>query len=1027
MKPLADTAKFLLMAAIAVSLYLLISGFFSDPDDEVQVELILDGDRVAYSAPGFPDTIWNVDLMGFRDKYKPGDNVAFDVHYDIRGEGFAALIHEIDQIKILLSARRMHDEEGRFRNQDAFFYSTYLTPSGLPVEGYQYYIAHSEIGGPYKTPLDHSHVVPKEEVEIDENGLRFSAAVNSTLAEDFPPGVYRFEMAFFAHIQGYWMPLHMLRAINEDLFGCTYDYETIFYNRLLLPPVTVGSPARPKAIWTLFTSLPNHGVAGVVAEEDAKDFAISTRVKLQTSYHLPCTPDRGECRYRIEPDLPTAVLHRYPHRLFEPDCSRGEVTVRVKRPDGKEDDLGTATIVSEREGHYGVLGAQTKGNAHEYNFDQFGKYSIEMAGHVFDRYGNKYDAGGTFEVWVAFPLTFATGMKPGNPLQIGKTYPISATINPPVPADVTARVTFYPEMAPDDSVIKTYKGKAQRFGYFYPDETYEPPIFDRAGEYLFDIFATYKDHGGRVYMGHMKNASIVLPEKPNMQVRGMPPFYGDLENEITSYTLNGEVNYYSSQAINFPLESGHLIYIRGNGPAEQRIQPAMSVSENSGHIFDFMKRNFAPGLLRLSENPENFCKYGSKYNIFPGPKEQIRYYAMSCDEPEFMPLLSTTTKGYSPFEYPELVNRAGYFYIASSRPGFPVFFTIGDSTIAENYWLNQYVDYGGTIGAAARGDQPGDVLWSLVAGYFADRTAGKAFYGQYSNAGVVSFAGENAPIKSAPFENPVVRFNGEDLYIYAGVGPAPGIMYETGAVKGIGSVAVPMAPHNARIEILKPDGETIECSGRANAIGNFSCSKKLVLNLPGVYRIHTEYEEKGKTGWCAGTFGGDYNVYAVQTDNPARVFFDGDIPGPVDYETPFVVKGAVEPALKRGKAYYSVVAPGLLIDEGEVGVKEGRFSMKIFPDQFGAQYPNLFGHPNLISQPFVDPYNPPVRFSEYAQLLARGNVDKKLTDTVEVTVFVQGENGRGELTTGGGKLVFRGERAIVPGAFLKHGGASYGR
>lgn len=42
---------------------------------------------------------------------------------------------------------------------------------------------------------------------------------------------------------------------------------------------------------------------------------------------------------------------------------------------------------------------------------------------------------------------------------------------------------------------------------------------------------------------------------------------------------------------------------------------------------------------------------------------------------------------------------------------------------------------------------------------------------------------------------------------------------------------------------------------------------------------------------------------------------------------------------------------------------------------------------------------------------------KTLSDTVEVTVFINSGGGEDELVTAGGKFVLRGGRVMVPGAF----------
>lgn len=990
---------------------MLFSGCFHDYEEMVN----LDGSTVTANGQAYPQGEWEIEVSNFQTEMTPGESIKWELTYTQTGKKLEKLLSGVEETAVVLAARRMADQDGHYKDQDAYFMSTYLTPSGLPVEGFQYFIANSHVGGPYKTPLDYFQTIDPENIQIDKDRLLIKTQIETKLDDDFPAGLYRIELAVYAKINQIWVQLHSIGAFDELVYGCDLDYEYVFYTKTLLPPMKIGKIKPPRAIWTLFASMANFGVAGSVALEDKPYFAMTNRVKPQTRYTLPCTPDRRKCTYQIEPDLPTANHQRifstkaYNYSQLEPDYSKGEVTVRVKRPDGRTDDLGTHAFRFA-----GLTGQKTGSGDLKYEFDQFGKYEITMTGQTVDRFGNSFDGGGTYEVWVAYPLTFATGIKPCTNITVGSFYSPAASINPGLPADVTATVKFFPATHPEDVVEVVYEGTAQKFGYFFPDKSQPLYRFPEPGEYLFDILATYTDPSGRVFMGNMRNASIVTPGEFSLEVKGSPEGSYD-RGKAVSNALDGRFT--NNQAtIHFPEKTGGMVYFYGNGSNYQLIQPAVSVDEKTGQLQEILDQNFPEMLINIATESADI-----NGTSFPGCQEQMRHFKDNKASGTFLPLMSTTSKGYSPFEYPELTNRRGYFYIASSRPGFPVYFTVADSTIAENYWGTSLNDYSGTIGAANNGDQPGDVYWSLVAGFFADHQAQKAFSGMYSNGGLALPLGENISTYRGPaFERPIATINGIELDFYAGVGPSPGTLYETGAVKGVGSITVPMVPHDVKIVIHKPDGSVHECEGRADQIGNFVCpSGPLHLEQPGVYKVFTEFTEGEFSGNCVGSRAGWYKIYAVKKQSPYSVLFDASIQRPLDYDQPREISGIIDPPVKSGRVHYSVVAPGILIDEGENELKDGRFSFRFYPRQIGAQFTNLHEHllgmQNLIRGRSISLRNS-------LKTLFFGFEEKKLSDTIEFVVFFEGEDPKGQPATAGGKFVLRGERVIVPmGSINKKG------
>jgi hypothetical protein len=975
-----------------------------------------DGQTYRKVGEAFPDGSWRVEVVGPPTRANPGDTLEWTVRFAMKSSAVRDFAAKIDEIKLALAARRVCDAEGHYRDQNGYFTSTYLTPSGLPIEGYQYLIANSRIGGPYRTPLDIVQDVPRAAIRIAGDSLSFTLPVKAPLGADFPAGLFRIELAFYASVDGHWLPLHALGAADpRRSAGCDPDYEIrYFYRKIFLPPLRVGDFRQPRLIWTLFGAVRSNGVSGVVAQEDAPFFAMSNRFKPQTRYVLPCTPDRQTCQFAIAPDLPTLretrpfLFHakEYLDETLELDFHRGEVAVQVKRPDGGVDDLGRHGFTGLGEG-----GPTVQAPGTGYRFDWFGRYEIRMTGEMYDRFGNRFEAGGTYEVWVAYPLTFATAIKPGTPLRVGDSYPVAATINPPVPASVTATVRFYPGLHPHDLSETVYAGAAQRFGYFYPAPTQQPFVFPEQGEYLYDIFAVWTDPNGRVYMGNMRNASVVIANDDSLAI------FGGAQSTIArEHDSRRAFNDLYSQFSNvfFPRESGGIYRFFGNSLWDQTVNPNMSAEEPSGYLQRILERSFPPGLVKLHNRPGEE-RYAAAHGIvFPGSQEMMRAYGRDYGSGKSLPLISTAAGGYSPFEYPELVDRRGYFYIAASRPGFPVYFVVASSTINENYWYVGASDYGGTIGAAKRGDQPGDIIWSVVAGLFADPPANREFYGAYGAAGVAAPRGD-FDVFDKPATMPVASVNGVDFGIFAGVGPSPGTMYETGAVKGVGSIAIPMAPHDVEIRIRKPDGQTMECRGRADRLGNFFCPDgSLVFDRAGVYRVYAHFSDGDRVGGVPGARAGWHQVYAVAADTPYRVLFRPPPPRRPTFESPIVVDGQVSPSLRVGRAYYSIVAPGILIDEGAVDLIDSRFRLTLSPDQITAEFANLHDHPAIFSMKLGGYAGE----AQHVGNLLAGHTRRVLSDTIEITVFVEGVGANGDAATAGGKFILRGDRALIPAAFL---------
>ena len=269
--------------------------------------------------------------------------------------------------------------------------------------------------------------------------------------------------------------------------------------------------------------------------------------------------------------------------------------------------------------------------------------------------------------------------------------------------------------------------------------------------------------------------------------------------------------------------------------------------------------------------------------------------------------------------------------------------------------------------------------------------------------------------ESPPFERPVQTVKGVDLDISGGVGPAPGELFETGAVKGVGSIAVPMAPHEVRIDVVKPSGKVHACRGRSEEIGIFTCpAGPLVLDEPGVYRVLAEFRSGSHKGVCPGSRGGWYRIYAIEKGTPYRVLFDPSLERPVGAAEALTIHGRVTPTPSSGTVYYSVVMPGMLLDEGQVPLeKDGRFAFRFLPAELGTEFANFLDAPTVSRSALT--HTSPLSF---AWKLLAGFREQRFFRTVEINVFVEGVDAPGAAMTAGGKCVARRGRFVIPQPFL---------
>src|SRR5439155_4068736 len=169
-----------------------------------------------------------------------------------------ALTGQTPQFSILL--HRLYNAAGEPRMMANQFFSTILTPTGLPVEHWN---------GP---PLLADALVSSALVQTAPNVYSAPYTYTRTLPPGLDDGMYVFSLSTFG------------TGLTGSLGGARREVNPFLTNHeLYLPPFALGSPAAPHLFWGLLTDVFSaDGSRGTVAAEDASAFGIVDRMATQS-------------------------------------------------------------------------------------------------------------------------------------------------------------------------------------------------------------------------------------------------------------------------------------------------------------------------------------------------------------------------------------------------------------------------------------------------------------------------------------------------------------------------------------------------------------------------------------------------------------------------------------------------------------------------------------------------------------------------------------------------------------------------
>ena len=929
-------------------------------------------------------------------------------------------------LRAVLNLEPFFDAEGWPRQRVNRGMSTLVAPTGAPIENnplwrYTGY-----------TPLTIQDQVQLTAVHRINHTLHVTFDLSGVIPADLPTARYR--PALYLRMDEVGGDPFMGRLFSTPLLSVPEweappRLEVTFAENFMayyLPMISVGDPAPPKLIWHLLTNTFSNGQRGVTAREDQGHFALSTRIAYQTDHLIvPRLEEHSRLpiTYRLEPFLPTISWSIAPEPIppmIPFAFPSGQLHVAVQRPDGAVDDLGTAPLVQARHGmpepryqHYigsdrtlqRLYEATTLSPQFEYQFPLYGRYLITMTGTVDDIWGNTYQGGGVYEVYVAEPLDLE-GVFSGTPFEVGDALSPAVVVQPAVPAAVTVEFRLYPDSDPAQAITRTITGRANRFGYFHPDESTDlriPPFVHSSipittpGEYVLDVTAQYWDSSGVLWMGSTRGAGVV--ETPNSSLVG----HG--QRGVTKLMDNRPQWFFLSQIhpeglkenapdvpedqavmVLYPYQYGDVLWV---SDLNNSIIGEVTVQDTEGSFADLVLSRAYQG-----ENPSNHLPgVGISQRVAEGE----------------ITMFNTTPTGLDPALFPEAVDQWGYFYMSAQRPGISVRGYIGQAWFYRTYWSTDY-KYDRQFGHGPQGDLENDVKLQFGGGVV--RLLGDArneYLGYASTEILIPPGTEEGNRCFPPFQGcsggpsggPLFTLKGQEIDLFiTPTGVQPGAVLEVGDTFSFSGVMWPNLDSKVWITVTAPGGAPHLIQGQANKYGYFYAPEgDFVVDEPGrwtvdVHLIHdTVVPSTGlpptcyNTGDLLGSRDGQFYVYVVEKDMPPLSLdlpHDQFLSGPA----PVVFTGTIPSGWQSVTGAFTAIMSGYILEEGELTIEGDAFSYTFDPLRLHQDFPNL---------DVVEPEG-----------------SASLADTFTFSFLLLGQENGGEMQHRARTVVLQGQRLLAP-------------
>ena len=860
---------------------------------------------------------------------QPGDTITMSMQLHATSPAFICTDPNSITLDLNFNLEYLFDAQGDAKPWGIWFESFLSTPTGIPIE----HEGESEkrgLGGLVLTDLacESAHTV----MSI----FRYRTVVPG----DLLAGIYYPEIYITGDI-----PLFL----EYPFVKVWYDEPPIAH----LPILHVGVVNEPHIPWILLGNYPVNGLQGLVALQDAGKYNLVNRVIYPPAVKvIPRLDERtGEpLVYRLEPGsnwLSSTDRRFAPPPHIKLDLPSGEMTIEVLAPDGSLEVLGPAPIlqttirtptlpdgtqVASGTGQIGdMFHLTTLQDVFNYEFKQYGLYTLFMYGWVNDIYGNPYLLESTYKVAVARILDLDPAELPTTPYIQGDAFAPGLHIFPPLPAHVDLQVVHLPNSDPQQAITYTVSGDANQFGYFQPPAGTEFR-FDTPGEFRVKIRANYEDPDGTLWVGILTWGNVVEGQDAQIEAhgrRGMD-YHSNIIDDMPAWFYNNELppekigieNYYPYY--NGDVHWGSEIVGPGKGDSIHSIITMRDLTGIRETYYDVLRDHFPRATSCFRWPPDDCSLAGLNARIAIGEA----------------PMFLTTVSGADPEANPDEIDLWGYWYGSSERPDVHVREIVSDDNMGTAYW--RFNDtYGYQIGEPATGDQAGDIKWEFGGIVFRVPSQGINQYGIYSSMWVLLPQDDPyGPRVTAPYQDavgagvnggPIMTLLGKDIdVLFLPKGVRPGDILKLGdTVSFSGHVGPPL---NSRVEvtITSPGGVVRNLVRHANKIGwVYDPSFDFVADEAGRWTVNVFIEhdqlypptgvvpQSHNTGTVLGT-NGQYEFYVVDPGTN-QIWIMSPQPGFIRWDN-----GGIEPIRIHGQAsgaelvYYTIHDKGIVMKQDSV-------------------------------------------------------------------------------------------------------------
>ena len=892
---------------------------------------------------------WRTDVVLSSGIWVPGLPLRVDATLSLIDAHVAELgkIAKVDGFVALITAERSFDAEGRLRLPSDERMSTLVTVTGLGIEGGTQGAVSRHAGYAFRTPVDELATVPLGATTKTAEGRDAVFSVTTRLPNDLPPGIYRLRIDY-----GMTSGKRSLNLNGEPLAKRSFPKGREVESEVYSPPIPASAPdasgrtvdastIRPRVPWLLLAGYNSNGYRGVVADEDAPHFTISNRNIIQDEVILPRYSDaagKAVAAYTLEPLFPADTICARQNIPFDP--AKGQLSVTVTEPDGTVVDLGSAPFVART-----AYGLTTKSPRFtQWKPPRYGRYTVRATGWVQDRWGNRYDGGGTYSFWIAKRMTLATATFQGQAYPVGNRYGRDMAFNPAVPAHVEVTATLFPNSDPAQARTISYQGTASPGGMFTANEGLRPLVFDAAGEYHAKVLATYTDRDGHLWVSTMRHAGIVYAPDTTIVARGKKLKVADQLVARGETHREGWVDTAKDEShlehVNFPYQAGDVMLIAAEYQGANKIEPVLTWDDTRAPI-----------------------TYDPAWQAIGVTNVRIQ-----------------TSNGYSPHLFPEYITDLLYYYAAAPRPGFMGRFLVGEDGVRAPYWPTTNTSFGGQINASNNGDAPGHI-YRLIGGVVVRRRGEAPRYAGYmANAFILPKGSRNNRV-IAPGSEEIMGSTRERARIFLAMNARPGILYETGTTFAPAFQIDPMLPVSMRFTMRYPDGRSVVASGMGDSGGSWVGAERWPLDVPGLYRYTVDAEWNGYRGIVPGMPQEGGAIYVIERERPANatgITFALPPQSTFDPAKGITLTGSST----AHEVHYAMITPGAVLAQGMIPVQDGRFSLAFDPAALNdrAQTYEIVnqttGKPELgqvVHVTFFARETSPVEHHSFVRLIIRGN------------------------------------------------------